>query len=173
MNIQPTLEDNLVRIDPLKESDFEKLFATASDPKIWEQHPNKERSEREGFSKFFDDAIASKGAFLVTDKSSGKTVGTTRFVKYPESPDCIEIGWTFYAREFWGGKYNKAIKTLLMDYAFQHVSSVVYIIDKENYRSQKATEKLGGIRTSGPEDVGLNRAPKNDWFYVVQRADWL
>ena len=41
INIQPILENEKVMLCPLQDMDFEDLYTAASDPKIWEQHPNK------------------------------------------------------------------------------------------------------------------------------------
>ncbi len=57
VNLQPTLENEFVKIQPLQESDFERLYAVACDPLIWEQHPNKDRYKREVFENFFKGAI--------------------------------------------------------------------------------------------------------------------
>ena len=62
-SIQPILENSKVRLVPLQETDFEKLYKVASDPLVWEQHPNKNRYEREVFQNFFEGAMISKGAF--------------------------------------------------------------------------------------------------------------
>ena len=64
-NLQPELENELIRITTLKESDFERLFKVASDPLIWEQHPDKNRYKRETFQLFFDAHVKSKSAFLI------------------------------------------------------------------------------------------------------------
>jgi len=56
-SIQPTLENENVRLVPLQEADFEALYEVASDPKVWEQHPNKDRWKREVFKTFFDGAM--------------------------------------------------------------------------------------------------------------------
>ncbi len=69
--LQPTLENEEVKLVPLQEIDFEMLYEVASDPKVWEMHPNKNRYEREVFKKFFEGAILSCGAFLIFDKTSG------------------------------------------------------------------------------------------------------
>lgn len=60
LNLQPTLENSLVILQPLKEPDFEELCKVASDPEIWEQHPAKERSEREGFQNFLTKPLKQK-----------------------------------------------------------------------------------------------------------------
>lgn len=97
INLQPTLENNLVILFPLKVEDFEDLYSVASNPQIWEQHPNKERWKRDVFSTFFEGAINSKGAFKIIDKLTGKTIGSSRFYDYSKDGNSILIGYTFFS----------------------------------------------------------------------------
>lgn len=143
MNIQPILENESVKLIPLKTSDFEKLFAVASDPLIWEQHPNKDRYKREVFETFFRGAMESGGAFRIIDKESNETAGSTRFYDYNADDNSIFIGYTFYGRKFWGSKLNPQVKKLMLDHIFQYVDKVNFHVGKDNIRSQKAMEKLG------------------------------
>lgn len=143
MNVQATLENENVKLVPLNPNDFEELFSVASDQKIWEQHPNKDRYQREVFEKFFQGAIESKGAFKIMDKSSNEVAGSTRFYDYNQDDNSIFIGYTFYATKFWGSKLNPQVKKLMLDYIFQFVDKVNFHVGKDNIRSQKAMEKLG------------------------------
>lgn len=143
-NLQPDfLEDEITKLIPLEEKHFEELFQVASDPLIWEQHPSKDRYHREGFTAFFEAAINSKGSFLILDKKTNEIMGSTRFYDYNPEKSNVGIGYTFIARKFWGGPYNKSNKKLLIDYAFQYVDSVLFHVGAENFRSQKAVLKLG------------------------------
>ena len=143
MNVQATLENENVKLVPLNPNDFEELFSVASDQKIWEQHPNKDRYQREVFEKFFQGAIESKGEFKIMDKSSNEVAGSTRFYDYNPKENSIFIGYTFYATKFWGSKLNPQVKKLMLDYIFQFVDKVNFHVGKDNIRSQKAMEKLG------------------------------
>lgn len=143
MNVQATLENENVKLVPLNPNDFEELFSVASDPKIWEQHPNKDRYQREVFEKFFQGAMESKGAFKILDKNTGEIAGSTRFYDYNPKENSIFIGYTFYATKFWGSKLNPQVKKLMLDYIFQFVDKVNFHVGKDNIRSQKAMEKLG------------------------------
>ena len=58
----------------------------------------------------------------------------------------IEIGWTFLARSHWGGIHNRELKKLMLDHAFRFVRSVVFLVGPQNLRSQRAVEKIGGVR---------------------------
>lgn len=143
MNVQATLENENVKLVPLNPNDFEELFSVASDQKIWEQHPNKDRYQREVFEKFFQGAMESKGAFKIMDKSSNEVAGSTRFYDYNPKENSIFIVYTFYATKFWGSKLNPQVKKLMLDYIFQFVDKVNFHVGKDNIRSQKAMEKLG------------------------------
>jgi len=61
-DLQPTLKGTLIDLRPLRSDDCDALFDAASDPLIWEQHPERDRYKREVFQTFFDGAIASKGS---------------------------------------------------------------------------------------------------------------
>ena len=143
-NLQPEiLENEITKLIPLEEKHFEALFQAASDPLIWEQHPSKDRYHREGFTAFFKAAIDSKGSFLILDKQTGEIMGTTRYYDYDPEKLSVGIGYTFITRKYWGGPYNSSNKKLLIDYAFQHVNSILFHVGAENFRSQKAVLKLG------------------------------
>ena len=146
INLQPELENDLIKIVPLKESDFERLFTVASDPSIWEQHPTKDRYKREIFQKYFDGAVESKSAFLVFNKATNELIGSTRFYDFKPEHSSIAIGFTFLARKYWGGDYNRSMKKLLLDYAFTFVNTILFHIGSTNIRSQKAVLKIGATK---------------------------
>jgi N-acetyltransferase len=145
-NLQPHLENDLLYLRPLQEDDFEALCKVASDPHIWEQHPSKERATREGFTVYFKDAMATKAAFVIIDKKTNSIIGTSRFNPVPTHDNAIEIGWTFLARAYWGSAYNPSLKKLMTDYAFQFVPHILFYVNEHNLRSQKAMQKIGGVR---------------------------
>ena len=146
MDLQPALRGELVELRPLRESDRDALQAVASDPLIWEQHPVKERAEPDGFRRFFDEALASGGALLAMDGRTGEPIGSSRFFGHDAGSREVEIGWTFLARKYWGGRYNGEMKRLMLDHAFRFVDSVVFLIAPTNFRSQRAVEKIGAVR---------------------------
>lgn len=143
-NLQPEiLENEITKLIPLEEKHFEALLEAASDPLIWEQNPVKDRYTQEGFKTYFDIIINKKGAFLILNKQTNEVMGTTSFYDYNPEKSNVGIGYTFITRKYWGGPYNKSNKKLLIDYAFQHVNSVLFHVGSENFRSQKAVLKLG------------------------------
>ena len=158
--LQPVLRGERLSLRPLRPDDFDDLYAVASDPLIWEQHPDKTRSDRDGFGKFFQEAIASGGALIAIDNSTGAVIGSSRYHGYDREADEVEIGWTFLARSHWGGPYNGEMKRLMLTHAFRFVTRVVFLVGPNNIRSQRAVERIGGVRvgmrtdaTSGRESV--------------------
>jgi len=150
---QPVLKGSLVELRPLRAEDFEDLYAVASDPLIWEQHPAKDRYREEVFREFFREGLESGGALVARDLKTGRVIGTSRFHGYDPEISEIEIGWTFLARSHWGGAYNGEMKQLMLRHAFQFVSSVIFVIGPNNLRSQKAVEKIGGVRAGFRADA--------------------
>ncbi|MGH7982882.1 MAG: GNAT family N-acetyltransferase [Candidatus Udaeobacter sp.] len=144
-DLQPHLKGELIELRPLTPEDWDDLFVVASDPLIWEQHPESDRYKDEVFRVFFREAMESGGAFVVVDTKSQQIIGSTRFYGYDPVKSEIEIGWTFLARKYWGGRYNAEMKKLLLDHAFRFVETVVFFVGAQNFRSQKAMEKIGAI----------------------------
>lgn len=151
-DLQPTLKGELVELRPLRAEDFDALYAVARDPLIWEQHPAQDRYQEEVFRGFFREAMASGGALIGNDRKDGCVIGSSRFHGYDEANSEIEIGWTFLARSHWGGTYNGEMKELMLRHAFRFVKSVVFLVGPLNLRSQKAVEKIGGVRAGSRVD---------------------
>jgi len=163
-DFQPTIKGVLVELRPLRPDDWDPLFAVASDPLIWEQHPARDRYKPDVFRAFFREALASGGALTALDRKDGRIIGSSRFHDYNEQVSEVEIGWTFLARSQWGGRYNRELKQLMLRHAFQFVERVVFLIGRENLRSQKAIEKLGGIRVGSRPDT----AGRDSYVYEIR-----
>jgi RimJ/RimL family protein N-acetyltransferase len=146
-DLQPTLKGDLLELRPLRPEDFPSLYAVASDPLIWEQHPARDRYQEEVFKEFFRQALESGGALLAIDSKDGRVIGSSRYHGYDEGKSEIEIGWSFLARSHWGGIYNKEMKHLMLRHAFRYVNNVIFLVGPENLRSQRALEKIGAVRT--------------------------
>ncbi|WP_241559095.1 GNAT family N-acetyltransferase [Chitinophaga barathri] len=172
MNIQTVLENDMVKLVPLEESHFEGLYAVASDPLVWEQHPNKDRYKRDVFKVFFEGAMASGGAYLITDKKTGEIAGSSRYYNLDATNKSIEIGYTFLGRKFWGGGLNHAVKDLMLAHAFEEMDTVIFHIGADNIRSQKAIEKLGAVKTGEVEEAYYGEPACLNFVYQIRKADW-
>lgn len=146
-DIQPNrLKNNIVTLVPLQETDFDRLYLLASNPLVWAQHPTPTRYKREIFQNYFDGAIQSKGAFIVLDSQTNEVVGGTRFYDINNDLKTIKIGYTFIGIDFWGKNFNKNMKKLMLDYAFETFNAVLFDIGASNIRSQKAIQKIGATK---------------------------
>jgi N-acetyltransferase len=165
-DLQPILHGELLGLRPLRPEDFNALYAVASDPLIWEQHPAKDRYQEEVFKIFFREGLASGGALIAIDSKNGQVIGSSRFHGYDEEKSEIEVGWTFLARSYWGGIYNREMKGLMLRHAFKFVNSVVFLVGPENFRSQRAVEKIGGVRVGSRPD----RSGRDSFLYQLTAA---
>jgi N-acetyltransferase len=151
-DLQPSLQGELLGLRPLRPDDFSVLYAVAADPLIWGQHPSNDRYKEEVFKGFFREAMDSGGALIALDSRDGEVIGSSRFHGYDSEKSEIEIGWTFLARSRWGGLYNGEMKRLMLRHAFRFVNSVIFLVGAQNVRSQKAMEKIGGVRAGTRRD---------------------
>jgi RimJ/RimL family protein N-acetyltransferase len=151
-DLQPTVKGELLELRPLWPEDYDALYAVASDPLLWEQHPDKDRYKEQVFQVFFREALKSGGALVAVDARDGRVIGSSRFHGYSEQQCEVEIGWTFLARSHWGGAFNREMKALMLRHAFRFVDSVVFVVGDRNLRSQRAVEKLGAIRVGSRTD---------------------
>jgi N-acetyltransferase len=170
--LQPVLENDQILLLPLQNDDFEAVYQAASDPLIWEQHPNKDRWKRAVFATFFEGAIQSGGAFKIMDKATDTVAGSTRIYDYDPEQSLILIGYTFYARAYWGKGINLAVKQLMLDYLFQYVEKVHFHIGALNVRSQVAIGRLGAQKVGEQEVAYFGEPPKLNFVYEIKRSDW-
>jgi len=168
-DLQPHLKGELIELRPLTLEDWDDLFAVASEPLIWEQHPESDRYKEDVFRIFFSEALESGGAFVIIDRENQQIIGSTRFYGYDTEKSEIEIGWTFLARNYWGGRYNRELKQSMLDHAFKFAENVIFYVGENNIRSQKATEKIGGIKDGVVKKAYGNRPPSLNVRYVIKR----
>ncbi|MGA1054437.1 MAG: GNAT family N-acetyltransferase, partial [Pseudohongiellaceae bacterium] len=118
----------------------------ACDPSVWEQHPAQNRHLEPEFRPFFDGALHSGSGFSFVDKATGLLMGSSRYGNFNPDRREIEIGWTFLGKDYWGKQFNAESKTLMIDHAFTFVDTVLFWVDENNKRSQRALEKFGARR---------------------------
>jgi N-acetyltransferase len=168
-NLQPHLRGELIELRPLTLGDWDDLFAVASDRLIWEQHPERDRYKEDVFTIFFKEALESGGAFVIIDRKTQQIIGSTRFYGYDPEKSEIEIGWTFLARKYWGGRFNAEMKRLMLNHAFTFVESVVFFVGEDNVRSQKAMENVGAIKVGTATRAYGNYPPALNVKYMIKK----
>lgn len=117
---------------------------------------------------FFYEALDSHGTLVAVDLSDSQIIGSSRFHGYDKKRCEVEVGWTFLARSRWGGIYNGEIKQLMLHHAFKFVSSVIFLVGTRNLRSQRAVEKIGGVRVGSRPDAG----GQNSFVYQITASSF-
>ena len=167
---QPVLEGELVLLRPSVPEDWDALFAVASDPLIWEVHPAHDRWQESVFRAYFDAGMASGGALTIVDRATGAVIGSSRYDNWKPEADEIEIGWTYLARAYWGGTYNRAIKRLMLEHIHRFVGTVVFVVGEGNVRSRGAMAKIGGVLRPGIEGRMMAGEMKPHVIFEIKRT---
>ena len=145
------------------------MFAAAADPAVWEGHPVRNRYQEHAFRQFFDSALASHSALTIIDRRASVIIGSSRYHGHDPDRSEVEIGWTLLARSAWGGAYNREIKTLMLAHAFRFVDTVIFLVGETNRRSQRAMEKIGGVKRPATRDRAYGDVNVTHLIYEIRR----
>jgi len=172
VSFQPTLRGPNITLLPLQPEHLASLQQAASDPLIWQQHPEPTRYQPEVFAGFFQSALASGSAFTIVDHHSQQVIGSSRYYDWDPSKHHIVIGYTFLTRPYWGGSTNAELKKLMLDYAAQFAEMAWLCIGSNNMRSRRAAEKLGFTFSHEQLDVvdGIPRDRVHYYYQLLQPA---
>lgn len=167
IELQPILIGSTLKLRPLEREDFKALYLAASDPKIWEHHPDSERYKRNIFQqRFFEGALASRGALIIEKADSGHIIGSSRYYEWRQETEEISIGYTFIDRSHWGKGTNRELKELMLNHIYQWAGAVWFQVGEVNMRSRRAVEKLGAI-LSHTEERELDGKPFTQLYYKL------
>ena len=110
----------------------------------------------------------------VIDKENGALIGSSRYYDLDEGARQVSVGYTFISRNCWAKGYNHALKQLMLDHAFQFVDRVIFQVGRDNLRSRKAMEKLGGIYI-GEETIAYvpGEPARPNVRFKIEAADWV
>jgi RimJ/RimL family protein N-acetyltransferase len=109
------------------------------------------------------------GAFVIIDTKSQQTSDPRDFTVTPRRNRRLKLDGRFLARRYWGGRYNRELKQLMLADAFKFVGNVVFYVGQTNVRSQKATEKIGGIRNGMVEKTYRSGQSSLSVKYVIKK----
>jgi RimJ/RimL family protein N-acetyltransferase len=173
IDLQPVLNGSTIKLRPLERGDFEALYLAASDPKIWELHPDSERYQRDIFQqRFFEGALASRGALVIEEFDSGRIIGSSRYYEWNPDTKEISIGYTFIERSHWGVGTNQELKELMLNHVYQWAGVVWFHVGKINIRSRRAIEKLGAT-LSYEKERELEGKPFTQLYYKLEASEFL
>lgn len=185
-NQEVILEDERVLLRPLQFSDVENLlYFSENEPDIW-YFSLVRAIGKENLENYINIALKARNnktefPFIVFDKKTGQYAGSTRFYDMQFSLSTLQLGYTWYGKDFQGTGLNKHCKYLLLQYAFEQLrmERVEFRADNNNARSIAAMKSIGckvdGIlRSNMPKAEGGRRDSivlsilKEEWFSEVK-----
>ena len=141
----------------------------AGDPELWAQHPASDRWREEAFRAYFDAWLLRGGGLAIVERTSGRLIGASCYSLEGRLPGEVEIGWTFLARDHWGGATNHEVKRLMVGHALDHCERAVFRVAETNLRSRKALEKIGARLTDRTEEADVAGRPVRHVVYALDR----
>ncbi len=171
--MQPTLSDEKLLMRPMAADDWDALYAVASDPQIWALHPAHNRWQEPVFRAYFEEGLASNGALVAIDRAADRVIGSSRYDIRVAGPGEVEIGWSYLARDHWGGQWNAAMKRLMLAEAFRcGFHTVIFLIGETNLRSRRAMEKIGGVLTDRRQSWEMAGQQVSHLIYAISAQDF-
>ena len=181
------LEDELVLLRPLEATDIENLLdISINEPETWE-YSLVRANGKENLENYIQIALKAKEnqtefPFIVFDKKLGKYAGSTRFYDINLAFKTLQLGYTWYGKDFRGTGLNKHCKYLLLQFAFETLGMerVEFRADNNNQRSIAAMKSIGckveGVLRSHMPTLGSDvrrdsivlSILKKEWFDTVK-----
>jgi len=174
------LEGRHVRLEPLDRRHGDDLADAASDPQIWRWLPVRVAT-RDDLDRWIEDALTaaatgSEHPFAVVDLGSGRAVGSTRYLDVSPAHKGVEVGWTWYGREAWGGIVNPETKLLLLTHAFEDWGAIrLYLkTDSLNERSRSAIARLGATYEGDLRNhrIRPDGSYRHSSYYSILDTEW-
>lgn len=175
------LENEVVRLSPLRLQDIENLKDFAiQQPEIW-KYSQQPANGLENLEKYIRVALRGREEnkvypFVIFDKRTQQYAGSTRFYDFQQIHSTVQLGYTWYGKEFQGTGLNKQCKFLLLHFAFESLGMerVEFRADARNERSIAAMKSIGctveGVlrnncaSPNGRRDSIVLSILKNEWF---------
>ncbi|UII54306.1 GNAT family N-acetyltransferase [Cytobacillus spongiae] len=175
-----SLTSQTVELIPLEEEHVEELWEIAKAPEIWSymatQIHTKEALRTSLQSALKDRDKGLQYPFSVFHKQQQRIVGSTRWLDLSEANRSAEIGWTWYDPAVWRTSVNTECKWLLLQHAFESwdLNRVQLKTDLRNIRSQKAIERIGGVREGvlRKDRILSSGMPRNTVCYSIIDEEW-
>ena len=185
-----TLENDRVLLRPLEMTDVPNLLhLSLTEPELW-QYSLLSGAGEAGMVNYLQIALAQRERqieypFIVFDKKTGTYAGSTRFYDIQPANQCLQLGYTWYGKNFQGTGLNKNCKFLLLQFAFEQLGMerVEFRADNRNKKSIAAMQSIGcqveGIlRSNVPRPDGGRRDSivlsilKSEWEAGVKENLW-
>ncbi len=182
------LENDVVLLRPLKKEDFAHLlYFSLNEPTLWKYsstQPVSEAALKDYIAATVDARAAGKEyPFIVFDKRSGQYAGSTRFYDIQLPNETLQLGYTWYGKDFQRTGLNRHCKFLLLQFAFETlgIQRVEFRAHSKNERSINAMKAIGctlegTLRSTGADPINGGRRDstvlsilKNEWEEHVKK----
>ena len=183
-----TLEDDVILIRPLQKEDYIHLLPISlNEPETWD-YSSKSAAGEEALKAYIAEALAQRAEgkeypFIVFDKTTNRYAGSTRFYDIQINNDALQLGYTWYGKDFRGTGLNKHCKFLLLQLAFETFGAerVEFRADNRNERSIAAMKSIGctvegvirsymPLREGGRRDAIILSILKYEWYGAVKES---
>ena len=182
MNPGPVvLTGSAVRLEPLQQRHAADLLAAAADPAIWRYLPAYQPTSLADMEAWIAAALTGAGTgeqipFAIVVPSSGRALGSTRFLEIRWDSRALEIGWTWLATTMQRSAVNTECKLLLLRHAFEELGAlrVQFKTDLRNVRSQRAIERLGAVKEGVLRKQRINHDGyvRDAVYYSIVDDEW-
>ena len=153
------LENEVVLLKPLEHSDFDNLlYFSINEPELW-KHSLIPASSEEELKNYINIALSQREnkkeyPFIVFDKKTNLYAGSTRFYDIQLNNKCLQLGYTWYGKDFQGTGLNKNCKYLLLEFAFEKIN-----MERVEFRADNANKKsIAAMKSIGCKEEGILRS---------------
>ncbi|GGG39346.1 GNAT family N-acetyltransferase [Hymenobacter glacieicola] len=176
-----TLENSRVRLRPLELTDFDDLKEVAFDPAVWQFTTTPMPQNSVELAAYLTQAVREREAgrrypFAIVDRQSGRVAGSTSYGNIALDDCRLEIGWTWLGRAYQRTGLNRAVKHLLLKYAFGELGCerVELKTDARNWQSREAMRRMGAteegiLRSHMKTQGGLRR---DSVYFSILKPEW-
>jgi RimJ/RimL family protein N-acetyltransferase len=177
-----TLEDEMVLLRPLEITDVKNLLdISINEPETWE-YSLVRANGKENLENYIQIALKAREnqtefPFIVLDKKTGKYAGSTRFYDINMGFKTVQLGYTWYGKDFRGTGLNKHCKYLLLQFAFETLGMerVEFRADNNNQRSIAAMKSIGckveGVMRSHMPTAGSD-VRRDSIVFSILKSEW-
>ena len=181
MKVTPvTLEGARLRLEPLAAKHHAALCAVGLDDELWRWVPTPVRSS-DDMATYITSALAEQQSgralpFVIVNKATGQTMGSTRYGAIELPHRRLEIGWTWLARAWQRTAANTEAKYLLLRHAFETLGCIRVELktDSLNERSRTAIRRIGAQEegTLRNHMITASGRVRHTVYYSIVDADW-
>ena len=182
MNPQPViLVGRHVRLEPVGQQHAHDLYAVGQEESIWRYLSTPPFASLDDARGWVDTCVAGNESgervqFAVVHGAEERAIGSTGYLDIDRPNRVLEIGSTWYGIDYQRTAVNTECKYLLMRHAFEDLGALRVCLktDHRNERSQRAIERIGGVREGVLRNHRIARdgANRHSVYYSIIDSEW-